>query len=111
MDRTFADAIILDALSHDPERVRNAVAKVAREFVESGRYSAEEVTAAVDELRDELEGHLQPCHSSILLRASEGCRGAWGASRLPSVAACAACALRSESIASRTIRTLASSRS
>jgi hypothetical protein len=26
------------------------------------RYSAEEVTAAVDELRDELEGHLQPCH-------------------------------------------------
>ena len=35
MDRTFADAIILDALSHDPERVRDAVAKVAREFVES----------------------------------------------------------------------------
>jgi len=64
MDRTFADAIILDALSRDPERVRDAVAKVAREFVESGRYSAEEVTAAVDELRDELEGHLQPCHSS-----------------------------------------------
>ena len=62
MDRTFADAIILDALSHDPERVRDAVTKVAREFVESGRYSAEEVTAAVDELRDELEGHLQPCH-------------------------------------------------
>ena len=62
MDRTFADAIILDALSHDPERVRDAVAKVAREFVESGRYSAEEVTAAVDELRDELEGHLQPLH-------------------------------------------------
>ena len=60
MDPTFADAIILDALSHDPERVRDAVAKVAREFVESGRYSAEEVTAAVDELRDELEGHLQP---------------------------------------------------
>jgi len=30
--------------------------------VESGRYSAEEVTAAVDELRDELEGHLQPLH-------------------------------------------------
>ena len=41
---------------------QDAVAKVAREFVESGRYSAEEVTAAVDELRDELEGHLQPCH-------------------------------------------------
>src|SRR5215211_7244659 len=35
MDRTFADAIILDALSHDPERVKDAVAKVAREFVES----------------------------------------------------------------------------
>ena len=35
MDRTFADAIILDALSHDPERVRDAVAKEAREFVEA----------------------------------------------------------------------------
>jgi hypothetical protein len=52
MDRTFADAIILDALSRDPERVRDAVAKVARDFVESGRYSAEEVAAGVDELRD-----------------------------------------------------------
>ena len=62
MDGTFADAIILGALSHDPERVKDAIAKVAREFVESGRYSAEEVTAAVDELRDELEGHLQPLH-------------------------------------------------
>ena len=61
MDRTFADAIILDA-RHDPERVRDAVAKVARDFVESGRYSAEEVTAAVDELRGELERHLQPLH-------------------------------------------------
>ena len=38
----------------------DAVATVAREFVESGSYSAEEVTATVDELRDELEGHLQP---------------------------------------------------
>ena len=62
MDRTLADAIILDALSRDPERVRDAVAKVARDFVESGSYSPEEVTAAVDELRDELEGHLQPLH-------------------------------------------------
>ena len=62
MDRTVADAIILDAQSRDPERVRDAVAKIAREFVESGRYSAEEVTAAVEELRDELEGHLQPLH-------------------------------------------------
>ena len=62
MDRIFVDAIILDALRRDPERLRDAVAKVARDFVESGSYSPEEVTAAVDELRDELEGHLQPLH-------------------------------------------------
>ena len=45
---------------------------------------------------------LQPMDPGMA--ASEGRRGAWGA-------ACAACALRSESIVSRTIRTLASSRS
>ena len=60
MDRAFANTIICEALSRDPEHVSKVVAKVARDLAESGRYSAEEVTAAVDELLQELDD--QPCH-------------------------------------------------
>ena len=63
MDRTFADAIILDALSRNTERVRDAVAKVARGFVESGRYSAEEVTAAVASCMTNWRGPFGPSSS------------------------------------------------
>jgi hypothetical protein len=62
MDRAFANAIILEALEHDPERVKVTIAEVARSLAESGRYSAEEISAAVDELLRELEGHQQPRH-------------------------------------------------
>jgi hypothetical protein len=62
MDRDFANAIILEALEYDPERVKKAIADVARSIAESGRYSAEEISAAVGELLQELEGHDQPRH-------------------------------------------------
>jgi hypothetical protein len=68
MDRTLADAIILHALSRDPERVRDAVAKVARDFVESGSYSPEEVTAAVDELVTNWRGTFSPSTSHCFAR-------------------------------------------
>jgi hypothetical protein len=55
MDRASADAIIFDVLKRDPERVSDAIVNVAHSFLESGRYSAEEVRAAVDELIEELE--------------------------------------------------------
>jgi hypothetical protein len=59
MDRTFGNAIILEVLEHDPKRVKEAIANVARSLAKSGRYSAEEISAAVDELLQELEGHQQ----------------------------------------------------
>jgi hypothetical protein len=62
MDRAFENAIILEVLEHDPERVKEAIANLARSLAESGRYSAEEISAAVDELLKELEGHQQPRH-------------------------------------------------
>jgi hypothetical protein len=61
MDRTFADAIIQFALWRDPERVSEVIADVTRELGAKG-YSAEEISAAIDELLDELEGHSQPRH-------------------------------------------------
>jgi hypothetical protein len=48
MDRAFADAIILVALGRDPERVSDVIADVARSLIESGRYSDEEVNAAIE---------------------------------------------------------------
>ena len=62
MDRGFENAIILEVLENDPERVKEAIANVARSLAESGRYSAEEISAAVDELLKELEGDQQPRH-------------------------------------------------
>jgi hypothetical protein len=62
MDRAFANAMILEALEHDPERVFEVIADVARSLAESGRYSAEEISAAVEELLQELERHQQPRH-------------------------------------------------
>ena len=53
MDRAFADAIILVALGRDPERVSDVIADVARSLIESGRYSDEEVNAAIRAL----DGH------------------------------------------------------
>jgi hypothetical protein len=59
-ERAFANSVIVDGLNRDPERAREVIAQVTRSFVESGRYSAEEVRAAVDELLGELEAHGQP---------------------------------------------------
>src|SRR5829696_8786432 len=56
----IANSVIVDGLNRDPERAREVIAQVPRSFVESGRYSAEEVRAAVDELLGELEAHGQP---------------------------------------------------
>ena len=61
MDRAFADAIILVALGRDPERVSDVIADVARSLIESGRYSDEEVNAAIEQLA-ELDGHGKPRH-------------------------------------------------
>ena len=62
MDGAVANAIIREALEHDPERVKETIADVARSLAESGRYSAEEISAAVDELLQELEGYQKPRH-------------------------------------------------
>jgi len=59
-ERAFANAVIVDGLTRDPERAREVIAHVTRSFVESGRYSAEEVSAAVDQLRGELEAYDHP---------------------------------------------------
>ena len=55
-----ANSVLVDGLKRDPERAREVIAQVPRSLVESGRYSAEEVRAAVDELLGELEAHGQP---------------------------------------------------
>jgi hypothetical protein len=62
MDRAFADAVILEVLQRDPERVRSAIANVARAMEADGRYSAEDIEAGTEELLSELEGHFQPQH-------------------------------------------------
>jgi hypothetical protein len=49
-ERAFANSVIVDGLNRDPERAREVIAQVTRSFVESGRYSAEEVRAPVNEL-------------------------------------------------------------
>jgi hypothetical protein len=56
MDRAFADAIILVALGRDPERVSDVIADVARSLIESGRYSDEEVNAAIEHWMDTASG-------------------------------------------------------
>ena len=62
MDRAAATTIILDVLKMDPERVFEMIANVVRSMAESGRYSAEEISVAIDELLQELESHQQPRH-------------------------------------------------
>ena len=50
-ERAFANAVIVEGMKRNPERAREVIAQVTHTFAESGRYSAEEVRAAVDELR------------------------------------------------------------
>jgi hypothetical protein len=57
-ERAMANAIIVDGLRRDPERVYKVLATVARSLAD--RYSAAEVSAAIDELVGELEAHDQP---------------------------------------------------
>ena len=64
-ERAFANAIIAGGLKRNPEGVYERIAHVARSFTENGRYSAEEGSAAVDQLLNELEAHGQPRHSSL----------------------------------------------
>jgi K+/H+ antiporter YhaU regulatory subunit KhtT len=59
-ERAFANAVIAEGMKRNPERAREVIADVARSFAE--RYSAEEVSAAVDQLLGELEAHDQPRH-------------------------------------------------
>jgi DNA-directed RNA polymerase specialized sigma24 family protein len=59
-ERAFANAIIADGLKRNPARVRDVIADVARSFTE--RYSAEEVSAALDQPLGELEAHDQLRH-------------------------------------------------
>jgi hypothetical protein len=59
-ERAFANAVIVEGLKRNPERARQVIAHVARSFAESGRYSAEEVSAAIDQLLGELEAYGRP---------------------------------------------------
>jgi hypothetical protein len=61
-ERAFANAVIVEGMKRNPERAREVIAHVAHTFAESGRYSAEEVSAAIDELLGALEAHGQPRH-------------------------------------------------
>ena len=62
MDRASATAIIFEVLEIDPERVFDVIADVVCSMAEGGRYSGSEISAAIDELLQELEGHQQPRH-------------------------------------------------
>jgi len=59
-ERALANGVIAAVLKHDPERVYEMLLEVVRSF--KGRYSAEEISAAVDQLLDELDAHCQPRH-------------------------------------------------
>jgi hypothetical protein len=61
MDRAFANAVILEALARDPERVSEVIANVARAMEAKG-HSEEAINAAIDELLEELMGRDQPRH-------------------------------------------------
>jgi hypothetical protein len=61
MDRAFANAVILEALARNPERVCEVIADVALAMEAKG-HSAEEIDAAVAELLDELVGCKHPRH-------------------------------------------------
>jgi len=58
-ERAFANAVIVEGMKRNPERAREVIADVARSFAE--RYSADEVSAAVDQLlAASLKGGRQP---------------------------------------------------
>jgi methyl-accepting chemotaxis protein len=57
MDRASAIAIIREIIELAPERVFEVIADVVRSIAEGGRYSAEEVSSAIDELLQELDRH------------------------------------------------------
>jgi hypothetical protein len=59
-ERAFANAVIVEGMRRNPKRAREVIAHVAHTFTESGRYSAEEVSAALEQLLGELEAHGQP---------------------------------------------------
>ena len=59
MDRASATAMIREILEHDPEHVFEVIADVVRSIAEGGRYSAEDVSSAIDELLQELDRHQQ----------------------------------------------------
>jgi hypothetical protein len=52
--RAVADTIIYEALRRNPDRLGIVIADVACSFAKEGRYSAEEIKAAIDELLEEL---------------------------------------------------------
>ena len=62
MHRASATAIIFEVLEIDPERVFDVIADVVCSMAEGGRCSGSEISAAIDELLQELEGHQQPRH-------------------------------------------------
>jgi hypothetical protein len=57
MDRALATAIIHEVLQMDPERVFEVIANVVCSMAEGGRYSGGEISAAIDELLQELDWH------------------------------------------------------
>jgi uncharacterized iron-regulated protein len=59
MDRASAIAIIREIIELDPERVFEVIADVVRSIAEDSRYSAKDVSSAIDELLQELDRHQQ----------------------------------------------------
>jgi len=59
MGRASAIAIIREIIELDPERVFDVIADVVRSIAEGGRYSAEDISSAIDELLQELDRHQQ----------------------------------------------------
>ena len=62
MNRALAHAIISQAAACDRDRLEDAIAKVARSLEESGRYSTEEIRAAIRELLAEVNQDWEPRH-------------------------------------------------
>ena len=62
MDCAFADAIILVALTHGPERVSEVIADAARSLIQTGCYSDKRGYTAIEELLAELHGDGQTRH-------------------------------------------------
>jgi len=54
MLRAFADAVISEAIQRDPNHVVQVILQVLDRFQAEGRYSAQELEAAVEVLLDDL---------------------------------------------------------